>query len=302
MDPHKIIEAYVIDVMRHIPRATRGDIGLELRGLLTEMFDARTPGIDTYMTADTVLAMLREFGTPEETAARYKEPGFTIIPPWQTNGFAVLAIAGILVQWAISLPAIFAGQPITAWWFGAGLGALWWPGFMVLAALVSSWLRHRGYYSKDWKPRQFDPDSIDRRVFALGLGGYAAGTLIVASLPLLVSYLPQPQAGFFAFDIGFLSFPAPLASLLWLGQFILFYAVYSADRWTPLTRRLDLGCDLLWIALLGWWIGGGNIFRFDETDAVVKSILGLLLLIIMLSLAVKVYRSRTRIAIPDTIG
>lgn len=302
MDPHKIIEAYVLDVMRHIPRAGRNDIGLELHGLLAEMFEARRAGGGDAADTAAALAMLREFGTPEEAAARYCEPGFTIIPARQTGMFAALAIAGIVLQWALSLPAVFAGEPIAGWWFGAGLGALWWPGFMALAALASSWLRHKGYFRNDWKPRQLDPDSIDRRAFSLGLAAFAAGTLVVASLPLLTGVLPERQVAFFAFDPGFLSYRAPLASLLWLGQFILLYSVFSAERWSQAARRLDLGFDLLWAGLIGWWIAGGPIFRFGQTDAVVKSILGLLLLIIVLAMALKIYRQRTRLSIPRTFG
>ena len=302
MDPTKIIEAYVAEVMRHIPRAARDDIGLELNGLLSEMFEERAR--DTGRPGDARLAidMLRAFGAPEETAARYKDPGFSIIPAHQTASFAVLAIAGVIVQWAVSLPGVIAGEPIAGWWFGQGLGALWWPGFMALAALASSWLRHKGYYARAWSPRLSDGDNIDRRILIFALVAFAVGTALIASLPLLVRYLPEPQAGFFELDQEFLYFRAPLASVLWLGQFALLYAVQAADRWTDLTRRLGLACDFMWIALIGWWLVGGPIFRFEETDAFVKSILGFVLLTVGLSLMVKLYRQWTRIRVPAALA
>ncbi len=302
MDPTKIIEAYVADVMRHIPRAARDDIGLELNGLLSEMYEERARDTGHPRDGELAIEMLREFGAPEETAARYREPAFSIIPAHQTASFALLAIAGVMVQWAVSLPSVIAGEPIAAWWFGQGLGALWWPGFMALAALALSWLRHKGYYRRSWSPRLVDGDHADRRTLILALVAFAIGTALIASLPLLVGYLPDPQAGFFELDHEFLYFRAPLASVLWLGQFVLLYSVQAADRWTDVTRRLGLLCDVLWIALIGWWIGGGPIFSLEETDAFVKSILGFVLLIVGLSLMVKVYRQWTRVRLPATIA
>lgn len=298
MDPSKIIEAYVADVMRHLPRAARNDIGLELRGLLAEMLSERTGSDSCESEGELAIGMLREFGTPEETAARYIEPAFPIVPTHQTKSFALLAIAGVLVQWAVSLPAVFAGQPVSEWWFGKGLGALWWPGFMALAALASSWLRHKGYYTRTWSPPRVDHEHFDRRILILALFAFATGTAVIASLPLIIAWLPEPQAGFFELDQGFLLFRAPLASILWLGQFGLLYAVQAADRWTGVTRRLALICDLLWVALLVWWLTGGPIFRLEATDGFVKSILGFVLLVVGLSMMVRVYRQATRIRVP----
>jgi hypothetical protein len=298
MDPSKIIEAYVADVMRHLPRAARNDIGLELRGLLAEMLNERTGNSKREIDGELAIGMLREFGTPEETAARYIEPAFPVVPAHQTASFALLAIAGVLVQWAVSLPAVIAGQPVAEWWFGKGLGALWWPGFMVLAAFASSWLRHKGYHTRRWSPPRFDHEHFDRRILILALFAFAIGTVVIASLPLIIAWLPEPQAGFFELDEGFLLFRAPLASILWLGQFGLLYAVQAADRWTSVTRRLALLCDFLWVVLLVWWLTGGPIFRLGETDAFVKSILGFVLLIVGLSLIVRLYRQATRIRVP----
>lgn len=302
MNPDEILDAYVRDVMRHIPRRDRNDIGLELRGHLSEMRDAGAEEGGAKGDVAAIMAMLQEFGSPEDVASRYRDPGPLIIPAHQTRNFALLAIGGVLLQWALSLPAVVGGQPLAQWWFGAGLGALWWPGFMTMGALAAAWLDHNGLYRKGWKPRQSETNSINRRAFQFGLAAFVIGTATVASLPFVVGLLPQSHAVFFAFDADFLRFRAPLASLLWLGQFMVLYAVYAADGWSVATRRLALACDTLWIALLGWWIGGGAIFQLARTDAFVKSILALLVLIIGLSLLVKFYRHRMRIVIPENLA
>lgn len=296
MRPHEIIDAYVSDVMRHISRRNRNDIGLELGGLLREMLNARAEEVGKMADAADTMAMLRQFGTPEEAAARYGEPGLVIVAAHQTRNFALLAIGGVLLQWALSFPAVIGGRPIAQWWFGAGLGALWWPGFLTLAAMAASWLRHEGFYRKTWKPRQSDTDSISPRAFLFGLTAFAVGTAIVASLPLVGGVLPQALAASIALDGDFLRYRAPLASLLWLAQFTILYAVYAANGWAPATRRFSVACDVLWLALLGWWIAGGRIFQLTQIDAFVKAVLTLLILAIALSLLAKFYRRRTRIA------
>ena len=44
MDPQALIESYVDDVVRRLPRRQRSDVGLELRSLLGEELAARAAG------------------------------------------------------------------------------------------------------------------------------------------------------------------------------------------------------------------------------------------------------------------
>ena len=45
MDPQALIESYVDDVVRRLPRRQRSDVGLELRSLLGEELAARAAGV-----------------------------------------------------------------------------------------------------------------------------------------------------------------------------------------------------------------------------------------------------------------
>jgi len=131
MNPNDVIETYVVEVMRRIPRKERNDIGLELRALLGEMLAGRAADAGRAPDDAMVLAMLREFGTPAEVAARYTAPGLVIIPSEQTRSFTLATLLGVSLQWALSLPEVFDGRKsAAAWWLSWGLGALWWPGFM----------------------------------------------------------------------------------------------------------------------------------------------------------------------------
>ena len=79
MDPEAIIEGYVRDVVRHLPRSQRQDVGFELRSLLLEDLAGRAA--DTGRPADAAMTMelLTAFGRPLDVADRYRPSGFTVI-------------------------------------------------------------------------------------------------------------------------------------------------------------------------------------------------------------------------------
>ena len=90
--------------------------------------------------------------------------------------------------------------------------------------------------------------------------------------------------------------------LLWLGSFVSLVAVMSKGRWSPLTRRLDIAFSLGFIALLSWWIAAGDIFLAKATDDGARSALALVILILVVDLAYKLYRRRPRIHAPKVAG
>ena len=98
MDPKVVIESYVADVVRRLPRRQRSDVGFELRSLLNEELDAKA--MDTGRSADEGLALtlLPPFGAPEAVAGRYRPQGFTISEPAQSRAFALWSLTGDAVQ------------------------------------------------------------------------------------------------------------------------------------------------------------------------------------------------------------
>jgi len=292
MNPNDVIQTYVAEVMRRLPGRERREIGLELQGLLGEMLADRAESAGTPADDAMVLAMLREFGTPAQVAERYHPAGTLIIPATQTRSFALFAFGGVALQWALTLPRVFGGgQPLVAWWFSAGLGALWWPGLMVMSALVAALVRTRGWQPA-WRPRLVDPDRVNRPVMLFGLVWFALGVALMVSLPWIAPMLPGPLPQVFAFDDGFLSGRAWPVLLLWSGTFALQLAAYAQGRWSTLTRRLSMLSSLAWAALLVWWIAVGGMFQARATDDGARGALGLVVLIIVIELAYRLYRAR----------
>lgn len=295
MSSNDVIEAYVAEVMRRLPRKERNEIGFELRDLLTQMLAERAPD---EARDDVILNMLRDFGTPAEVAARYRPPGVVIIPAEQTRTFALLSLGGIALQWASTLPRVFDGQPLVAWWFSWGLGAFWWPGFLAMMSLMAVFARELGMFKPTWRPSTVDPERINRNAMAFGLAWYAIGVAFMICLPWTTAVLPEPMPRIFAFDPTFLRERAPPVILLWLSGFATMFAAMLKGRWSKLTRRLSTAFGLGWVMLLVWWMMAGDIFLSPATDEGAKAALGLVVAIIVVDLAYGLYRRRTQIRAP----
>lgn len=295
MSTNEVIEAYVLDVMRRVPGKDRNDIGLELRGLLAEMLDERAQAEGRVADDAMVLAMLRAFGTPTEIAARYRPPGIVIIPAEQTRSFALLSLGGIGLQWALTLPRVFQGQPVAAWWFSWGLGSLWWPGFLAMMALAATGVRALGLAERAWQRRNVDPDRINRTAWTMGLAWSLIGAVLLTSLPWIVDRLPGPLPQLFAFDPDFLRWRALPVVPLWLLASGNLGLVYRHGRWSPLTRWLDIAISLAFVALLAWWLAGGAMFQAQSTEDGARGGIVLVVLFIAADVLLKLYRLRTRI-------
>lgn len=296
---NEVIEAYVVDVMRRLPRKDRNGIGYELRGLLTDMLADRTQDETGDPDDAMVLSVLREFGTPAEVAERYRPPGMLVIPADQTRVFVPLAIAGVMLQWVLTLPRVFEGAPLSAWWLSWGLGSLWWPGFLVMTSLVVAWLRQLGLFrSADFKPRVYDPERVNRSVMAFGLLWFACGVGLMACLPWLVGRMPEPMSHVLAFDPEFLRARAWPVLLLWLGGFATMVTVLVRGRWTTWTRHLEIAFAVGFALLLGWWVAAGQIMQAKASNDGARLALSFVILLILIDVIKKTVRQGTRIRTP----
>ncbi len=303
MNRNPVIEAYVVEVMRRLPGKDRNGIGYELRGLLTDMLAERAESSGHGADDAMVLALLREFGTPAEVAQRYRPPGMLVIPADQTRVFVPWAIAGVALQWVLTLPRVFEGQPLSTWWLTWGLGAFWWPGFLVMTSLAVAWLRQKGVIKVgDWSTRTYDPERVNRGVLAFGLLWFGCGVALVSSLPWIASRMPDPMSHILAVDPQFLRTRTWPVVLLWLGQFTLLVTVLVKGRWSTLTRHIEMVISIGFAAVLAWWISAGSILQAKASNDGARLALSFVILVIAIDVGKKWYRERTRICTPNIAG
>jgi hypothetical protein len=300
MDPKAVIESYVDDVVRRLPRRQRADVELELRSLLGEELAGRSASAGRPADEAMAVALLSSFGSPQDVAERYGTGGFLIIRPAAGPGFAWASLIGVAVQWALTLPAALTRQPgdivlnLGRWWLSWGVGAFWLPGFMVVVAIIAAWIAQRRPHATDWTPRIRDRDRINRPLLALGLAAWAGYMALLAVEPLLLDALPRPLAAAFTFDDAFLRTRGLWLFPVWGGQLLVHVAALVQGRWSRRTRLLSDMFGAGVCAVLAWFVAAGPIFAAKPADDITRAILSLVILLSLVSLAINLYRQQGR--------
>ena len=104
MDADALVDSYIADVVRHLPRAQRADVAAELRSLIDDELAERG--------RDGAKDLLVGFGRPAQVAARYGPP-LTIIDPADSRRFIRLSVIGIAVIW---LGGALDADTLRIWW------------------------------------------------------------------------------------------------------------------------------------------------------------------------------------------
>jgi hypothetical protein len=303
MTPESVIEAYVSDVARRLPRAKRNDVALELQALLCDELSGKADMSGRATDEAMALELVRAFGVPEEVAERYRPTGFTIIPATRSERFAAIALGGVLLQWAITLPAALLKEPgrelvmLGSWWLTYGIGALWWPGFLVTAAIVGGWVRHRWPPAQvsTWRPSARDRDDINRTTWLISSAAAAFGIAALVGAPWWAeTFLSRAAADVFEYSADFLPISGAAVVAMWTLQALSGAIVFFEGRWRTLTRRIDLAIALLWLTLLTWLAAGPRIFVRDAADEAAKFWLGVLAVMVAIDLGLKLYRHLQR--------
>ncbi len=102
MEASEVIETYIDDTVRLLPRRQRDDVATELRSLLNEELHARAQESGRPPEQNLALSLVRGYGHPNEVAARY-QPAWTIINPADFRSFLRAAIIGAVALLLLSL-------------------------------------------------------------------------------------------------------------------------------------------------------------------------------------------------------
>lgn len=266
-----LIDRYIHEVGRRLPRRNRSDIQAELRSLLTDTLEDRTHGEPT---ENDIVALLKEFGPPQKVAASYAPEGQYLIGPAlyplfrMVVSIALAAVIGAQIL-AVGVGLIFDNtiiQPLEA--LSGLLSSL--PatfGTVVIVFAILQWFDVRPE-SKDepWDPRSLpqieDSQDVNRgeRIF-----GIIAGSVVLALLlafPERIGIYTYPGGTFFANPViaqylGLITFSL-LASigldiyLLWQG------------RWNTLSRVARIAANLLSMAVLYLLFQGHNAWLAER--------------------------------------
>jgi hypothetical protein len=290
----EVIEAYIDDTVQLLPRRQRDDVAAELRTLLNEELHARAQELGRAPDEALALSLVRSYGRPSETAARY-QPTWTIIDPSDSKSFMRAAIigAGALVVLSVlkRLPLSRPGADADMVTFGI----LAWLGLLVSVFGVKNWIRRSWPARAVWKPR--DRDRVSR-VGAAVLVSVAAFFIVLYGAPTWV--FDQISGGRFdtswtAYTADFqrLRLPCFIGLMISVPSLLAFVAIQG--RWRRITRRISIGLNLALALLILLLAVEGNIFQSSAVDQIARSMLALVAVVYVPSVGVQLYGEIGRI-------
>ena len=311
MTANQLIESYVDDVVRRVERKRRNDVGVELRALLTDELNGQAEIAGRPADVDMAMDLLCRFGRPEDVALRYRKPGFPIIEPADGPKFVKLTAIGMAAVWIAGFFATFrdggGAELLGRWWMTFGLGAFWWPGFLVVCAGIAAWLRRRFPVEGEWQPRLIDRDRINRPAWVLVIAVSALGIIWLTAPAQFVEQLTGGRLAraFYdslVYDESFRQLRLPLLMTLLITHLMLYAVLVAQGRWQRLTRQLDIVLSAAVVGVLAWSIAAGHIFQGEGADSTARGAIALVLLFVVWDIAAKVYREFARVKIPASFA
>lgn len=304
MNANDVIESYITDVALRLPRRQRNDVAFELRALLHEELQARADEVGRAADAEMAIALMRDFGRPDDVAARYR-PALTIIDPADGRRFVRFALVGLGILWALGLIGGLS-QPLAStadvlrmlgqWWGGTVLPSLWWPGVLVVTFGLAHWSRQRWPQSSPWKPRDNDRIPGGRTTMVMAMVGILCGLYVLIEPRWILDVTLHGRAATAAYDAltytdTFRHRQAPWLLVALLLNLPLFSAVIIQGRWTPRLRQLEIALGLFTCALMLWTALDGPVFVGEASNPTVKFILVVLTVFSLGCFGLRWYRS-----------
>lgn len=264
-----LVDRYVNEVGRRLPRKQREDVKMELRSTLEDSLEDR---VDGEPSEEDVEAVLIEFGSPEKVAASYQPSGQYLVGPDMFPFFkivigAVLLAVSIGLAVAFFMGAVFAGpadsetgRSIAVYLSKYIQALLTATGSVVVVFFV---LQRFGIQPEvedesEWEPSQLpqvdDFDLVGRGESIAGIAFSAVFLLLLNvfadKIGIVVSWGDEPILNHIVQDNLLL---LNIAIILGLGLNI--YLLWQG-RWNIYTRLAKLFIDVFWLIIIIRMVNG----------------------------------------------
>jgi len=243
--------------------------------------------------------------------------GFEIIEPEHAPAFLMLSAACVAIQWALTLPGVFAARTTFGdWWHNWGFSAFAWIGMLALWFGLATWIRgrspvYRGSLSRPWMHyifwlplpaewRPVDREAIERRASKSAfLIGVVLTIFFIAPTWFLHLLTPAgTNTSWALYDADLRRWLLPPLIVLMVVRLGLFAATVSNDLWRARMEAIRFGLWICFVGLLYWVVLRWNIFAAPLVDALFKMWLLIFLLVNTVQIVVWIRRARTRVRVP----
>lgn len=266
-----LIERYVQEVARRLPRKQRDDVARELRSALEDSIESRTGVPLDRVDEEQAVDLLLEFGSPQEVAASYRSGPDHLIGPALYPSFiktmkVCLAVVGGLLLLSALLDMVGSSGA-----FGE-LGSI---GLRLVSNLQSTFIGLLGLVvlifaiierastpekqaEEEWDPRELpamveDQDRVDRTGTIIGMVFAGVGLWIISFRPEWMRAMIWVNDEHYRLP---LFGPGAYAQIIWLKAFLLLVLVLGVvtllqGRWNAGTRAADFAVSLL-VVIFFW--------------------------------------------------
>lgn len=270
----ELIDRYVYEVGRRLPRKNRADIQVELRSTLVDTLEARVEGEPTQ---EDEVELLEEFGPPQQVAASYWPQGQYLIGPSlyplfrMVVGIALLVF--VIVQLVLLGIALVFNQEVLTFTsvleiFSGMIGSVFTAfGIIVIVfAVLQRFDVKPDTEEEEWDPRQLpqieEVDTVSRggTVAEITFGLVIIGILLF--LPDKIGFVISPGLEIILNPV--ISSYIPLFILSLLLGIALDVILLWRGRWETWTRLGKIGTNLFGIYVLYVLITGHNAWLVQE--------------------------------------
>ena len=270
----ELIDRYVYEVGRHLPRKNRADIQVELGSTLVDTLEARVEGEPSQ---EDVVELLKEFGPPQKVAASYWPQGQFLIGPSlyplfrMVVGIALLAF--IIVQLVLLGIALVFNQEVLTFTsvleiFSGMIGSVFTAfGIIVIVFAILQRLDVKPETDKEeWDPRQLpqieEVDTVSRGGTVVEITFSLVIVAILLFLPNKIGVVISPGTEIILNPVIRSYIPLIISSIL-LGIAVDVILLWRG-RWETGTRLAKIGTNLFGLYVLYVLIVGHNVWLAQE--------------------------------------
>jgi hypothetical protein len=287
-----LIDTYVSEVGRRLPRKARSDIEAEIRSALEDMLEERSQKSGKPVDDEMTFEVLKEYGAPEKVAASYMPERYLIGPSLYPTFLMVLRIifpviailAGLSAIFTVSHTAAYAtevGRMIVSALTGIVTAVISALGNLVLIFALIEWvLRNEGIAiqgrnrpkAKEWDPRSLAKVSAPNQVkiveAIIEIVGCFAAILLFNFYPQIIGLGSTPGGGWYIGTGNWTVIPllseaffryVPYLTLVWALTIALNIVLLRLGHWDTVTRIFLIGLKVINILIAACMLAGPSL-------------------------------------------
>ena len=266
-----LIERYISEIGKHLPRKSRADIETEIRSTLEDMLEERSAAAGRPADDEMIKGLLKEYGAPDKVAESYLPeryligpklfPIFTLVLKIVFSVLTVLALIGFGIRFGTSAMTAQAFVEVFGKAFieyvGGIIAAF---GNIVFIFAILQWSLPASEFEDQKKDKVWDPSTLEKEPEPNDVRIWEPIWAIVITIAALLVFNLYPQVIGFGFLNGntWSFVPAltdaffrylPWINVLWFLQIVLNMILLRQGRWTALTRWFEVALSLMSIAI-----------------------------------------------------